>query len=87
MSNVHEDANFPATTGLVALELVIRRGLHCSPKLVSLDIEALALAWPMISGSPGIDDELHEHHTFRVEEKENFVQPIDDLRRFIVPVL
>src|SRR6185369_13278913 len=32
---------------------------------------------------PGIDGEIDEHHTFGVEEKKNFVQPVDDLRRFI----
>src|SRR5262249_13176449 len=82
--HIHEYSNLPAACGRVALELMIRRGLNCSPKLMPVGIESLT---PCAAGNflraPRIDHKLDEHHSFGIEEEENLIQPIHDLRGFI----
>src|SRR4030095_828970 len=70
--NIHEDSNFPASSGRMALKLMIRCGLYCCTKLVPSVIEAFACC---SSGnfrrSPGIDCEINEDQAVGIEEKKD----------------
>ena len=84
MSDVHEDSKFPTVwiadgSRIGDKSWPLRR---CETRAARISKRS-PVARPDISGSPRINDELHEHHPFCVEEKQNLVQPIDDLRRFI----
>src|SRR5262245_44274539 len=68
----------------MALELMIRRSLYGSAKLVALAVEAFSLRTAnYLVASPRVDDELDEDHFFGVEKEQNLIQPVDDLRRFV----
>ena len=68
----------------MTLKLVIRCRLHSCPEFVPVNIESLASrAANNFVSVPRFDVELDEDHAFGVEEKENFVQPIHDLRGFV----
>jgi hypothetical protein len=70
----------------MTLKLMIRCGLHGGAELMPIDIESFAPgpARNFRSG-PRVDRELHENHSFRIEEKQNFVQPVDDLSFLVRP--
>src|SRR5215831_15009309 len=68
------------------LELMIRRGLYGCAQFVAVNIEVLAESATRNSlRRPRIDCKLNKDHSFGVEEKEDFIQPVYDLRSMICP--
>src|SRR5213594_3561526 len=68
----------------MALELMIRHGLDGGTKLVTSHIQTFASS---VTGDfvsrPRIDREIAENHYFRIEEEEDFIEPVDDQRRLV----
>src|SRR5688572_1064716 len=64
----------------MALKLMISRGLYCSPKFVSIDVEPLPRGRSDdFNFRPGFDFEVNENDPVGIEKEKNLVQPTDDL--------
>src|SRR5438093_7750117 len=68
----------------MTFELMIRRGFDGRAELMAAGIKSLPSGAACdFAGSPHVDFKLDEHKRLCIEEEKNFVQPIDDLRRFV----